>query len=154
MVNRTLHYEAGRESSRVHFLMGIPTITLSTAIGTIGFVGVFGPPPLWLPGVTAVLGMATTILTALFTFLHPGAKAYAHRRAGVRFGNVARDIEALLAIPSAARGDVTDVIERFAQRLSSAAEEAPEVTGKLLEKFKTRAPLLPDDPRGAIEEAT
>ncbi|KAA3659376.1 MAG: DUF4231 domain-containing protein [Chloroflexi bacterium] len=132
--NRAFHYEASRSSQRYHYALGIPTVGLSTMVATLGFLSLSGTVSFWINALVAGLGSLAAILAALQTFLNFGSRAEAHRKAGVRYGNITRDIEATLATPRHQRGAIEQIVNRFVERMNSAASEAPPLAEKTLAK--------------------
>ncbi len=127
---------ASRSLHQYYLRIGVPTVLLSALTAGLGFLGLGfdGNMAMYIGISIGCLGTVATIMTALQTFLNFGKASESHQRASVRFGDVARDIEAVLAIPRKDRGDISSVVNRFSERMNAAAGESPPVSERIINR--------------------
>ena len=142
--NRTIQYENSRRAKKLHYLIGVPTIAVTALVSTLGFTGLgfSGSTSFAISLSVGVLAAIATISGALQTFLDFGSSSSIYERSGARYGRVARSIEAVLATPRSDRGSVREVVSRFEEMLSSAANDAPIASGTVLKALQSE---LEDD---------
>jgi|GEM_PF-4303027 len=127
---------AARDQQWKFMLVGVPTVLLSALTAALGFLGLGfdGIAAFYIGIAIGTIGTISTLLTALQTFLNLGKNSESHQRGSVRFGDVARDIEATLATPVTSRGDLASVVSRYAERMNAAAGEAPPVSRRIMQQ--------------------
>jgi len=88
---RDRHDSAARRYTSFRYWLGVPTLIVSTIVGTSVFSALTSQmsPPLWI----AILSVSAAVLTALQTFLDFATKADRHRAAAVKYKAVIREIE-------------------------------------------------------------
>src|SRR2546421_2594241 len=81
------HYECGTRFSRFNYWLGIPTIILSTAVGTAVFASLEQQSvPAWIKIVIGLVSILAAVLASLQTFLGFAQRADKHRIAGAGYG--------------------------------------------------------------------
>ena len=80
---RDRHDEASRRYARGHFALGIPSLIVSTVVGTSVFAALSSKevPPLWV----GFLSILAAVLAALQTFMDFGGRSDKHRTAAVKY---------------------------------------------------------------------
>ena len=96
------NFIAAARYERRNKLLGLPTIILSTVVGTAIFAsvgeGTMAKP--WVKIVTGLLSVAAAVLSSLQTFLSYAESAQKHKAAGQKYGVLRREIEAALELAS------------------------------------------------------
>jgi len=87
------HYEAAKYYQRLHLMLGIPTLIISTLFGTSVFANLQYSDVAWIKFALAVLSLAMIVLSALQTFLRYSERSERHRTAAVQLGEVRRELE-------------------------------------------------------------
>jgi hypothetical protein len=126
---RDRHDAAARRYARSVIALGIPTLIVSTVVGTSVFAALSAKetPPLWV----AMLSLLAPVLAALQTFLDFGGRSDKHRAAGVRYKACIRLLEELL-VQLEKDGKVTrDEINDARAKLDQLEETAPVVMSSI-----------------------
>jgi len=90
---RDRHDEAARLYAKGQYALGIPSLIVSTIVGTSVFSALSSnATPHWSVG---VLSMTAAVLAALQTFLDFGGRSDKHRTAGVKYKTAIRQLEQL-----------------------------------------------------------
>ena len=133
---RDRHDMAARTYARGQYALGIPTLIVSTVVGTSVFSALSSDqvPALWV----GLLSIAATVLTALQTFLDFGGRSDKHRTAGVKYKAAIRLIE--LAKVRCAQGETpsTEEIDSFRELLDSLEEAAPVIMGRIYDSVEKK----------------
>lgn len=129
------HYEAARSFDRMHYLLGVPSVVLSTLIGTSIFATLgesINSNLRLLTGLTSVLVAA---LTALQTFLKFSEKSEKHRLVAARYGSLRREVEQLLTQKESLTKELVTPLREAIDRLS---EESPSIPTRAWSKTKKK----------------
>jgi hypothetical protein len=138
------HYESAKAFDRMNYWLGIPSVILSTLVGTSIFATLGEADESIGKGAKLMVGLVSVVaatLAGLQTFLKFSERAEKHRAVAARYGALRREIEEMrLLEESLSRESITPVRESI-DRL---AEEAPNVptrvwvkTQKLLSSSKS-----------------
>lgn len=97
------HYHQALRYMRMHWLLGIPAVTLSSALGTSIFASLQLPntslsQSIVLQTVLGSLSIVSAVLTACTAFLRLAERAEQHRQAAAAFESLAQDIDSSIAI--------------------------------------------------------
>ena len=144
--SQSAYYSEAERLRRRHYLLGIPVVVLSTAVGTSLVSSPSGAP--MLPNVVAgLLSGLAAILASLQTFFRFGESAAQHGSAADWYAAIRRDIEALLALPRHMRGDVRVRIDGIRKEINKASQKAPELRETLwmavAHRFQVSEPPVP-----------
>jgi hypothetical protein len=121
----------GRKSS-----LGVPTIILSTIVGTALFASLGKNVAVWAQVTVGFLSVAAAVLSALQTFFDYPARAERHRVTGVRYKTVIRELERVLSEPDTARRHEPAWVEEVRQRLDTLEAEAPVVPPRIYDAIE------------------
>ena len=116
------HYRAALRYSKWHFWLGIPTVFLTTIVGTSVFASLQTKPDLIWQIVIGLMSIAAAILSALQSFLNINEKAEKHRSAGARYNAIGRELEQLLA-----QDNSWEPLTEIRKRIDKLAEESPHI---------------------------
>ena len=108
--SRLANYLAANAFSRSHVRLGIAAVALSAVVGTSVFASLGKQIDPLLQILVGALSVLAAVLAALQTFLKHGDRASAHRLIGARYGALARQTAAILAMPSPIERNVVDEV--------------------------------------------
>ena len=122
---RDRHDEAARRYAKGQFALGIPSLIVSTVVGTSVFAALSSKevPPLWV----GVLSLLAAVLAALQTFMDFGSRSDKHRVAAVKYKSSIRLIEESLVQDKQGVALTKDDIEAIRTILDGQEETAPVV---------------------------
>jgi hypothetical protein len=104
------HYLAAKRTSRMHNLLGIPTVILTAVVGTSIFATLSASKDNRLSIAIGVISVISTILVSLQTFFRFGEQAEKHRGAGVSFSAIKRKMDVLKVRIATSGIDATDAL--------------------------------------------
>jgi len=144
------HYESARRYQRLHIMLGLPAVILSTFVGTAVFATLSKETELQvpLPGgamslsatqlhlLLGLLSVAAALLTGLQTFLKFSELAEKHRLAGSRFANLKHRIEMLATFPEATPVEVRDTLTAIETSWAKLREESPTLPASIWRRFE------------------
>jgi len=134
--SRDRHDMASRAYAGGQYALGIPTLIVSTVVGTSVFSALSSEqvPALWV----GLLSIAGAVLAALQTFLDFGGRSDKHRTAGVKYKAAIRLFE--LTKVRLAEGEVitTDEIDSFREMLDSLEESAPVIMSRIYDRVEKK----------------
>ena len=127
-------HEAGKYYRIVNYWFAVPVIVITTALGTAAFASiektVSNSAKVWF----GIASLVAAVLSALQTHFHFSERSETHKSIGARYGNIRREIEEVLAVPTEQRGDVQAVVSRIRERLDALGSEGPAVPSKIFNK--------------------
>jgi hypothetical protein len=130
-----VHYECGVWFSRLNYLLGIPAIVLSTAVGTAVFISLetsaTGAEKIFV----GLISILAAILGSLQTFLRFSERAEAHRSTGSGYGAIRRSLEYLKTFPPSDEDGLKRAFNEIKEQMDTLAKEAPEVPSKMKKKL-------------------
>jgi hypothetical protein len=135
-VSQHSHHEAGKFCRRCNYLLNIPVLIITAFLGTAAFASLQGGTSVPTKIAFGSLSFAAAALTAVQTNLRLGDKSEEHKTLGARYGNVRRDIEMVLALPSEQREPPNVVLARIRSELDALSAEGDVVSIKIFERTK------------------
>jgi hypothetical protein len=122
------NYEAAGLFTRRNYLLGVPAVLLSAAVGTSVFaaLGSKNVDPLIQMAVGGISVLAA-VLSALQTFFRWGELASKHRAAAAEYGAVKREIDELLARYAAGADVLDEDVTRVRERMDTLSRDVPEL---------------------------
>jgi hypothetical protein len=123
LVVQKAHFVVVDRYANCHLWLGIPTVVLSTIVGSSMFYTLQQEVSLWVKAFVAALSLGAALLAALQTFLAYSEHAAKHRAAGAAYGNLRRSIQVVLA--QSARPDPVGILKETEQRMSDLAMTSP-----------------------------
>jgi hypothetical protein len=137
--NQYLHYVAADHYRKATYLLGVPVIVLSAAVGTSVFASLQQQPTLWVQVSIGLASVVAAVLASLQTFLRYGERSELHRLAGAKYGAVGREIEHFLS-----RSDILadDQISELRKRIDALGLDSPNVPRFLIAKARHWTPAL------------
>lgn len=124
------YYSAGNFSARKYFL-GVPTVILTTLVGTSVFAAIQQQPHYWIQIMVGLASVAAALLSGLQTFLGDAERGEKHRSAAAQYGAIGRELECFRAQAS----EVTEEnLKSLRQALNDLAVESPSIPLKTYRK--------------------
>lgn len=84
---------ASNHSEKMHKRLGIPTVIISTVVGTSVFASLDSNPEVWLKILIGLLSVTSAVLAALQTFMGYADKSNEYKAAAIRYGKLRRELE-------------------------------------------------------------
>lgn len=128
------HYACMRLFSRLHLLLGIPGLALSTAVGTAVISSLEDEATSTWKIFWGLLSVLAAVLTALQTFLGLAERAEKHRQTGAGYGAVRRQLELLKTFPTSEEEDL-ETLRAVKDDMDELAKNAPELPASIVTKF-------------------
>ena len=131
-ITQIAHYLSADKFRNKKLLLGIPTVILTTIVGTSVFATLQNSSNDTEPIVKILLGLASVtaaILSSLQTFLGYSERAEKHRLAGAKYGALGRELETLLTFPEDTIPQET--IDKIRIQLDGLAIESPNNSQKI-----------------------
>ena len=132
------HYEAGTYFSRLNLLLGLPTIALSTVVGTAVFATLQKESSNEVRLALGLLSILAAILASLHTFLGFAQRAEKHRLTGSGYGAIRRTLELLKTMPPADEAAIKQAVESIKASMDNLAASAPELPTRLKHRIDKR----------------
>ena len=126
---RDRHDEVARRYAMAQYALGIPTLIVSTIVGTSVFAALSSSqvPSLWV----GVLSMLAAVLAALQTFMDFGGRSDKHRHAAVRYKGSIRQLEESIVQQKTGTEPSRDELEAMRTMLDDLEEAAPVVMSNI-----------------------
>ncbi|MER7450807.1 SLATT domain-containing protein [Nocardia beijingensis] len=126
-------YLAAHSAGSMHYRLGIPSIILSTAVGTAVFGTLAGSPDARLIVITGVVSVSSAVLAALQTFFGYSDRAERHRSTGAKYAALKRRIDVAMIELEARRtidnGQIAKLAE-FVNEINQLEQSAPHVADR------------------------
>lgn len=143
--SQCVHYECGNYYSRLNYLLGIPTIVLSAAVGTAVFASFDKPATGSFKLILGLVNITAAVLASLQTFLSFAERANRHRITGSKYGAVRRALEKLKTISPTEHDALRRELDTIQKAMDDLAENAPHVPSRLKQRIDNE--LKSRDPR-------
>jgi hypothetical protein len=128
------HTDAADRARRRERLLGVPTVVLTTVVGSAAFATLGKSPRKGLQFAAGTLSILAAVLAALQTFLKLGDAARSHTESSRAFGSLRRDLGQLGADAERPRDELKRELERVRQRYDALSEKSPDVPPRLFER--------------------
>lgn len=133
---RDRHDEAARLYAKGQYALGIPSLIVSTIVGTSVFTALSANAvPSWWVG---VLSMSAAVLSALQTFLDFGGRSDKHRMAGVKYKTAIRQLEQLFVRRSQGEELSQDELNDLRASLDALEDAAPVIMPRIYDKVEQK----------------
>jgi hypothetical protein len=145
---QSAYYVMAERLRRRHYWLGVPTVILSSVVGTTMFAQLGDTHVSTTVRVLAgAVSIGAAVLAGLQTFLKPSQAATEHGFAADWFAAIRRDIEELIALPSSQRGAPKACLDAVRKEIAKAGQKAPELDeslwGPSAERFGVKEPPVP-----------
>ena len=135
---RDRHDSAARHYENRRSGLGVPTIVLSTAVGTSVFASLGHSPAIWAQVSVGLLSVTAGLLSALQTFFDYPGRAERHRKAAAKYKTVIRELEEVLATPDLSATRDHAWLDALRQRFDALEEETPVVASGIFDEVERR----------------
>jgi hypothetical protein len=133
--SQRVHYECGTRFTRLNYLLGIPTIILTAAVGTAVFASLDKAAAGNARIIVGLVSILAAVLASLQTFLGFAQRADRHRTTGAGYGAIRRSLEYLKTFPPSDPDEFERVVSDIKKQMDALAESAPEVPARLKKKI-------------------
>jgi hypothetical protein len=123
--NQKVNHRAAVRFMRYHYILGIPAVILSSIIGTSIFATIEKQTNTTFKVLLGVLSILVAVITGLQTFLRYPERAAKHKEISAKLAEIHREIEQLLANPTAKLNEYRKSVADIGKRLSIISIEAP-----------------------------
>lgn len=129
--SQRVHYECGTRFSRLNYLLGIPTIVLTAAVGTAVFASLDTAAAGSARIIIGLVSILAAVLASLQTFLGFAQRADRHRAAGAGYGALRRSLEYLKTFPPSDPKEFQREVSEIQKQMDALAESSPEVPARM-----------------------
>lgn len=155
-----IHYACGNYFSRLHLMLGIPTLVVSTLVGTAVFASLDRQDIGQFKIIVGLASILAAILSGLQTFLGFSERAEKHRVTAAGYAAVRRQLEFLDSFPPASPAEWKSSMAEVKKRMDELSKSSPEVPAsvhgrevrKLKERGHSRIFALPPEGQNAGSE--
>lgn len=126
-----VHYACGDHFSRRHVWFGVPTIALTTIVGTAVFASLATEAGVALKILVGMTSIVAAVLASLQTFLRYSDRAEKHKTAAAGYSAVRRRLELLTTFPPETADQWRESLEDIRVELDELAQTVPEVPEKI-----------------------
>lgn len=137
------NYKAAGYFTRLHYLIGIPSVVMSVIAGSLVFVGIGGELTVAVQITIGIISMLAAVLGALQTFLGLEQRSSKHKVTASEYGAIKRHVDQILASQNYPDAQNIEAIKDIRVRMNSLAREAPELPNHLWEKVIKSKGLTP-----------
>lgn len=134
--SRDRHDEAARHYAKGQYALGIPSLIVSTVVGTSVFSALASNavPSLWV----GVLSITAAVLSALQTFLDFGGRSDKHRLVGVKYKTAIRQLEQLFVRRSQGEALSQDELSDLRAALDALEDSAPVIMPSIYDRVEKK----------------
>lgn len=140
ILNRAAHYRAAKDATVKHYWLGIPSILISTAIGTSIFATLNNNPAEGFKMIVGSVSFLSAVLSSLQTFFKFSEVAEKHRVAGAAYGDIKRKLDILKLEYSIkdhpSQEDALKELKRVSEKLGELAKESPNIPDRAFKQAK------------------
>ncbi len=129
--NQIIHYACGNHFSWLNYRLGIPTIILTTVVGTAVFASLENQAIGNYKIVIGLISILASVLAALQTFLGFPQRAEKHRLTASGYAAIRRELELLKTFPVEDAGELAGKLESLKIQIDHLAESSQEVPRKI-----------------------
>jgi hypothetical protein len=130
------HYACCARFRRFTYLLGIPTIILTTVVGMAILASVANDKVTdQMKIAIGLVSLAAAVLATLLTFLGFSQRIDRHRLAGAGYGAIGRSLEFLKTFSPADPSELKRTVAEIQKQLDDLAESSPEVPVRLKRKI-------------------
>ena len=128
------HYQAAKYYRRLHLILGIPVIILTTFIGTSLTFMTVSTQKSYLGALISSLSIVAAILAGLQTFLRFAEHAQRHHVAAVKYGELRREIQELLSFRLEDVDEIKESMEKIRRKWDLLEPEAHTLPDRFLKE--------------------
>lgn len=118
-ISHRAHADAAARCERLHVRLGLPALVLASGLGTTILASLESTPARSTKALAGLAAVAVAVLIALQTFLGHTARGQRHQQAALRYSQIQRELDELLAL--------TDGAPKRSKRLDELRERWSEI---------------------------
>jgi len=133
------HHLAASHYSRMHLMLGIPVVILTTVVGATVFSTLEVGTHIIIKVIIGIFSVAAAIISALQTFLKYSELAEKHKNAAAKYGALRRELDEIkLTINNIS--DFKEVSKDFRSRWDCVVSETPTIPQNIHDKAAKNFP--------------
>ena len=130
------HYEAASWTARWHFRFGVPSIILSSLVGSVVFADSLASSQPFAKYVAGSLSLVVAFLAAVQTFLRLSERSEAHRQAAGKYASLQRELAQLRAFLPEDREELLRQTNALRERWAALTSESPTVPHRVWRRVR------------------
>jgi hypothetical protein len=134
-INQRAHWVCIERLDRIHFVIGLSAVILSTLAGATLLIGTADPYVRFTAG---VIGVLAAILAGVQTFYNFARRSGMHRAASTQLGQIRHDIEGLEKLPQKYLKSQTEIFLHISDRLIKMEETAPAMEKDVVRQIRAK----------------
>lgn len=135
-INQKAHWISLERLDRMHFVIGLSAIILSTLAGATLLIG---SGSLFVRSLVGSIALVSAVLSGVQTFYNHARRSGMHRAASTQLGNLRREIEVLEKLPPRYLKTQNEILLNIAERMVRIEETAPHVDRGILKEIRGRS---------------
>ncbi len=132
--SQLIHYACSEHFRNLNLLLGIPTIVLTTIVGTAVFISLGNQSVGNYKITIGMVSMLASVLAALHTFLGYAQRAEKHRLTATGYASIRRELELLKTFPIADSNELSKKLETIKLRMDHLTESSESVPHRIWKK--------------------
>ncbi|MEM1278437.1 MAG: SLATT domain-containing protein [Cyanobacteria bacterium P01_H01_bin.152] len=117
--------------------MGVPTIIISTLIGTTIFASLGSSQKIYIQIAVGLMSLSAAILSSLQTFLDYSELAGKHKQASIKYGELRREMEQVL-VENLDEEKQSHFMKAFSAKWNALDTDSPTIPNKVYSKVASR----------------
>jgi len=134
-LNQKAHWVCLERLDKVHFVIGLSAIILSTLAGTALLLGTENVVARMTAG---FIGLLSAVLSGIQTFYNHARRSGMHRAASTQLSQLRRQLEALDKLPPRYLKTQTEILLHIDERLLRIEETAPAMDKEIIRQIRGR----------------
>lgn len=133
---QTANHESANWFSRLHLLMGVPTVLITATVGVSAVTEGLKSYPVLLIG----LSVLATVMSSLQAFLNYGDRAAKHGNAGTEYGCLKRRLQEFRAFDPKDELEVQTFVKELRESFDSLSRATPQIPTHIWDRMLTKFP--------------
>ena len=133
-VAHILHRLTASHYSKLHRTLGVIVVFTTTLVGTALFATLTSSKNIYIQSGIGCISVAAAVLSTLQTFLGYAELSEKHKAIAVKYGELRRELDQVLATPQPEDSTLNDFMTSFRTRWNSIDQDAPSVPDKIYAK--------------------
>ncbi|HKQ08226.1 MAG TPA: SLATT domain-containing protein [Blastocatellia bacterium] len=129
-----MHYDASHYFSRLHYYLGIPTMILTSLVGTAVFASLDKQSVGDIKILVGLVSILASVLATLQTFLGLSERAERHRVTAASYSAIRRQLEMIKTFQPEEKEKLIQTLTDIRDQMDSLAKSSPEVPQKIRDR--------------------
>jgi hypothetical protein len=134
-INQKAHWVCIERLDKIHFVIGLSAIILSTLAGATLLIGTEN---LYVHFLAGLIGLLAAVLAGIQTFYNHARRSGMHRAASTQLGQLRREIAALEKLPQKYLKTQTEILLHISDRLVKVEETAPAMEKDVIRQIREK----------------